>query len=284
MQWSEGLPRRLAFDSTRIGGVPDYASAVAACFGASLAGLFAGTPYENGLRRALEFVVDRTKGKAGFRDLERKFFFVTKGGEQSLPGNGKFLEALIRAVLESHWVRIEYAHFDSPSHRIRLQPYTLAIYQQQLYVIGCEKGKRPHPYRFSRITAVELLGESYRYPSKAEYDPEASFRSTFGIVLNHPGNAERVRVKLAARWAKFVLGHRWHRSQNVTIDNDGAPIVEFHCRTCVELQSWILGFGHEAEVLEPADLRSRIAATLKQATAIYESADRPGRGPSRRKG
>ncbi len=37
----------------------------------------------------------------------------------------------------------------------------------------------------------------------------------------------------------------------------------------VELASWVLGFGDQAEVLEPDSLRDQVAAELARASARY---------------
>ena len=38
----------------------------------------------------------------------------------------------------------------------------------------------------------------------------------------------------------------------------------------VEVVSWVLGFGDKARVLEPAQLRTEIAAELRRAASQYE--------------
>ena len=38
-----------------------------------------------------------------------------------------------------------------------------------------------------------------------------------------------------------------------------------------EIRIWILGWGADAEVLEPADLRADVAAELTHAAAVYSA-------------
>jgi predicted DNA-binding transcriptional regulator YafY len=41
-------------------------------------------------------------------------------------------------------------------------------------------------------------------------------------------------------------------------------------RGTTELTSWVLGFGDQAEVLEPESLREAVAAELSRAAARYQ--------------
>ncbi len=268
MEWSDTRPQRLRFDAAMVGGSPDRQSAVAACFGASLSGLFSGTRYQDDFRRALEFLVKRTRRKSEFQSLERKFYFVTRGGEQALPQKAEILERITSALLQTHMVRITYERFEAKREKLRVQPLTLAIYEHQLYLIGREDGKQPHPYRLSRIAEAEVMTETFSYPEKAEYDPDVAFHAAFGIFLNQEGAIETITIRLSARWATYARSHRWHRSQSLSWEGK-QPVVTVSCRVCPEVFAWILGFGDEAEVLAPERVRHEVLRRLRAAVSKY---------------
>src|SRR5690606_1389112 len=111
-----------------------------------------------------------------------------------------------------------------------------------------------------RIADVERLDESFPYPSPNEYDPEVVFRDSIGVWAGAPEPC-RVRVRLSREWSVHAKHHRWHHSQRIAREHsDGSVEVELMVRPCPELEQWILRFGETAEVLEPPELRDRLAA------------------------
>lgn len=259
----------LRFDKSRLEEGPSFPIAVAACLGASLSKLFDGSSYENGIAAALAYVVQRTRHRKVFRDIERKFFFVRQGGEVSLPGNASVLDELIEGVLKQKQCRINYLPFDDAVETAELiDPLSVSIYDHQIYIIGRSQ-TRVRCYRFSRIREVEVIGTAFEYPSRTEFDPEQLFDSSFGIFISPDLAVEDIRIKLALRWKNYALTHRWHRSQKVDVTNEGI-IISLHTRICPELQQWVLSFGEEAEVLEPSRLRSDIAARIVKMAGVYD--------------
>jgi hypothetical protein len=253
---------------------PPLGTAIAACFGASLAPLFEGTSYEQGLRDATRSVVERAKRAGDFKNIDRKFFFHARGGEVALPDAGPHLDELIEAVLVCNWVRLAYRHFDTPPSRVDIRPLSIVVYEHQLYVVGLDKTGRHHPYRFSRIESVTRSSTTFEYPARPAYDPKQLLRDSFGIFMDPSMPVIEARVKLAPRWKAYASTHRWHPSQACEELDDGV-VVTLRVRLCPELERWVLGFGDDAEVLAPQSLRDRIAGRLERAALAYRA------GPSR---
>ncbi len=136
-----------------------------------------------------------------------------------------------------------------------------------------------HPYRFARIQAVDVLDDTFSYPSRTEYDPQQVFRDSFGIFLDLP--VQDVELRLDKQWATYAQSHRWHDSQVVEVV-DGGVRLQLRVRVCPELESWILGFGEQAEVLAPVSLREKIGRRIVEAGRV--DAERvPAHGPTLRK-
>lgn len=262
---------------------PSHPAAVAACWAAGLADVFAGSDYERGVRDALAYVTTRARRSSEFKNVDRKFLFLARGGDSSLPDAAGHLDDLIDAVLRNRYTTIEYVHFGGDEERARIQPLSMAIYDHQLYVIGARDDGRRHPFRLSRIRSVSAGTESFAYPDRAVYDPKQLFRDSFGIFIDETTPVVRVRVHLAERWRLHCRTHRWHPSQRIDDVPDGV-IVTMSVRPCPELRAWILGFGSEAVVLEPAELAEEIRTTVGQMASNYTVTglvEKPRKGPRR---
>jgi predicted DNA-binding transcriptional regulator YafY len=274
----DGKTRKVRMDLAAVLPAPEYPTAVAACFGASLWPVFKGSSYENGIRSALSHVVGRTKRRGVFKDIDRKFWFLRRGGEVALRERQSLLDDVIEAVLHHRVVSAEYTRFSGDDERLRLEPLSIVVHDHQLYVVARDAGGAPHPYRFSRLRSVDVLRETFAYPSRAEYDPERIFQDSFGIFVDPP--VKQVHLRLHARWEVYARTHAWHDSQRVDFGADGVHVL-LRVRLCPELEAWILGFGADAAVIGPVELRNRVARRAVATARLY--AERTSSGKTRLK-
>jgi proteasome accessory factor B len=78
--------------------------------------------------------------------------------------------------------------------------------------------------------------------------------------------------------AARLVGERvWHASQRLIRDKTGL-VLEMKVGLSPDLRQWILGWGGEAEVLEPADLRRELARAATAAARVH------GQGATRTRG
>ncbi len=254
-------------------GAPTMEVAVAATLGAALSSLFEGSKIEHRMRDALDYVTSASPRPQKFESFDRKFFFVRRGGERSLPARAAELDTLAKAILNGQVVRFDYRKSGGEEQRrVRLQPLSLAIYDHQIYVVGRRLPEREvRQYRFSRTRKVELRPEHFEYPTESEYDPRALHRNSFGVFSQPNVKADVVEVRLRGFWAAgYAECHRWHASQE-NIPSGDTVLVRLTVAICPELKMWILGFGPDAIVEAPAQLREEIAQMTREAAARYAS-------------
>jgi hypothetical protein len=82
-----------------------------------------------------------------------------------------------------------------------------------------------------------------------------------------------VVVKFLPPAARFVQESRWHASQVLTQERDGSLLARFTLSTTVEIKSWVLGFGANAVVIEPEELRRDHARIGANDPGLSRSAD-----------
>jgi hypothetical protein len=253
---------------------------VAACFGASLARLFRDTPFETRLRDVVGHVLAGIEDVPMFKERVRQFLFIPRGGERALRRNGAtILDTIVDAMLRRRTLRVRHVRFRGEPEVLYMNPLSLALHEHQLYLLGYVDGG-VRIVRFARISAALMLKQTFEYPSLDEYDPEKLFADSLGVFIHDDREkgifVRDVRLRLSRRWASYVATHQWHTSQEQSVD-ELEVLVSFHLRTCPELERLILGFGPEAEVLEPADLRVKIAESARETAALYAS--KPVRKP-----
>jgi predicted DNA-binding transcriptional regulator YafY len=271
----------LRFDMASVWDPASFPTAIAACLGSGLARLFRGSQYEGGMRNALAYVIRNTHRKSEFRDLHRKFVFLEKGGDSSLPEKSGILDDAIDAVLRQRAATITYQRFSSEVDELRIEPLSIIVYEHQLYVLGRSPEDGIHPYRLSRIQKLAVSEQQFEYPDRSEYDPDQVFRDSFGIYIGVSTSVDVV-LRLAPIWETYSRSHRWHPSQVVKSGSDGVTIT-VHVRLTPEVKAWILGFGADAEVLGPAELRLEVAQDAQRLSRMYGGARRRRRNPAENK-
>jgi predicted DNA-binding transcriptional regulator YafY len=209
---------------------------------------------------------------AGFLARLRESFRVLPGPHKNYADLADVIRVLNQAVLERRTVRMKYTTARTGETRARaFDPYRVWYRNGGLYAIGHD-----HPsgelrtFAIDRIKAPELTPQRFKIP--ADFDFEARAASAFGVVVEPP---ERVRIRFAPRRALYVREHDWHPSQKIERLADGGIELSMDVGPGDELGAWVLSFGADAEVLEPAALRARVARELGAAQRRY--ADAPAR-------
>jgi len=173
----------------------------------------------------------------------------------SLPPSPDVEDACRAAVEGPHPLRIVYQSLgaEEPSERV-VRPYGLAYRGTALYLIGyCELRRQIRIFRANRILEAQVLSSTFERP--ADFDLEQYLRDIWGIEF---GPLMRVRVRFDRQVARLMKETVWHPSQRVEEEPDGSVILHMETRGKGELARWLAGFGGNAEVLAPAELREAV--------------------------
>jgi hypothetical protein len=251
--------------------IPDAASLgydkiIAACFGSSLAPVFAGTSYEEGFKSVRQWLIDRSQHRKHFGNIDRKFLVLLQGRDVNADVEESPLDDVLDALLKERRVRINYETFDGSAEVVVADPLSLLLYHQRLYLVVRQRGGRFRPLRFARIREVEAL-EKFVYPVESVYAPESVFRDSYGVFLTRE-DLGLVKFRLAPKWRAFVRTHLWHVTQQ-SLEDEAGVVVTLNVSRCPELVTFLLGFGPDCEVLEPPKLREEIANAVTEVAKLY---------------
>ena len=154
---------------------------------------------------------------------------------------------------------------------------------ETLYVIGwCRLRGDVRIFAVQRFLAVELTEE--RFAARPETRSKAALMGAFRVWRDT--NVKKVRVRFTPKAAPEIRERTWAPGQNIEdAGTDGSVILAMKVAGLPELERWILGYGGDAEVLEPAELRRAVAAKAASAATRYAGAgDGAGAGGGERGG
>jgi predicted DNA-binding transcriptional regulator YafY len=205
-----------------------------------------------------------------FRKLSRSL-----GGALSVRSSGtgladvQIFDALAKAVTEGAEVELAYHKLAGEKEETRtVQPYHLGCIENQWYMFGHDGSRGAvRTFALPRIRSVGRTGVKFRRPKN--FSLAKMLEGSFAVFEG--GRARKVKVRFTGVAARLIGERVWHATQKLTLDPDGL-ILEMRAGLSPDLQQWLLGWGGEAEVLEPQELRNAVARAAAATVAIYGAA------------
>lgn len=146
-----------------------------------------------------------------------------------------------------------------------IEPYAIG---QSTYVFGfCEPPGAIRTFKIERIERVELLKETYVIPD--DFDPFELLSDAWGIWFTNE-EPEQVTLLFQQRAAQRVGETRWHRSEQVEIQEDERLLWRALIDEPREMLPWVRGWGSDVEVLEPRWMRDEIGQEVLELARIYQ--------------
>lgn len=199
------------------------------------------------------------------RDIDRKFMAVGEHAKD-YSTDPDLLDEVISALLYGNPADAEYTGVRGMGKIYRLEPLTLAVYRQGLYLIARDTAesriKTFAVERFARFS--RLRRESFPYP--AGYDPRDLVTHAFGITGGPP---EEVVARFTPEVTFYVRERLWHPSQRLEKLPDGGVRLRMRVFVGPELKEWLLGFGAQVRVDAPASLVDFMRESHRMALASY---------------
>ncbi len=192
---------------------------------------------------------------------------------QKQPKDEKYLRilaTLAEAWISQHQVKISYQALSEKEATERtIEPYFIepAAPGHSSYVIAyCHRTKSLRTFKVERIEAIQASSDPYVIPP--DFDVNAYLGSSWGIVVKD--EVETIKLRFIPQIARIMEETIWHPSQVLERQSDGSIIMTLSVTNTVELYSWILGWGEKVEILEPEELRKRVARTATAMLDVYK--------------
>jgi proteasome accessory factor B len=177
-------------------------------------------------------------------------------------------ELLLRGLLTRRSVRLRYhSLFEQTTLRTLLSPYRLFFARRSWYAIGRSSVHRAvRTFHLGRILESEPTDLPYEIPLRFNL---ARYFGNAWQMIRERGQRNHVIVRFLPKVATNVAEVAWHKTQQCVWNPDGS--LDFHATVdgLQEIAWWILGYGDQAEVLAPSELRTVIAGHARRMQATY---------------
>ena len=194
-----------------------------------------------------------------------------------LAGKRPIYELLLEAVSARRCVRIRYDSLaEKDSIQTRISPYRVFFSRRSWYVVGRSSIHRAvRTFNVGRIDGAEILEDTYQIPRG--FSINRYLRNAWHLIPE-PGHDQKIIIRFSQMVARNVAEVTWHKTQQLSFNDDGTLDFSVTVSGLKEISWWILGYGDQAEVLQPEELRRLVAQRCKRAAQQYQK-KKKGPGP-----
>jgi predicted DNA-binding transcriptional regulator YafY len=187
------------------------------------------------------------------------------------PGFTRHVQLLTQAWAERRVVTFVYdPSIHDPGREMRparVHPWYIepSLTTHALYLFGFDETRdAARTFKIDRIRDLAVTMQTFEPPDASVED---AFVNAWDIIADQP--VVDVVLRFDPAIAARVREAQWHPSERVEVEADGSLLWRARVSGTIEIRLWILSWGQQVEVLEPAALRVDVAATYRAAAARY---------------
>lgn len=233
--------------------------------------------------RETMLMLSRFKGMPQFEwmeslltNLEDKFHLQGSADSViSMDGNEyaagiEHLSPLFNAIINKTPLSVDYTTFDGKSFKWEIHPYHIKQYNNRWFLIGLNNDEYQNITNLAldRIVKFDILHRPFIENTIIE-DFDDYFYDIVGVSFPADAKVEDVVLKFSTHRFPYIKAKPIHGSQKVLSETDrtiGLKIIPNK-----ELQSIVLSFGDDVEVLQPETFRESIAVKIRNSCKKYET-------------
>lgn len=193
-----------------------------------------------------------------------KHFTSYRPGSIDYSAHEGSLRTLLKGLEEQRLCRLAYRPLSAERQKgYTIMPLKIFSHHDTIYVSARLKKGGERLFAVHRIVSAELLDETFEPPE--DYDFERQYNEQFGIIKDE---AFRVKVRMSGFAARYAAERIWSPDQEIVQKKDGIEL-SFTTSSRPEFIRWLLAWGDEAQVLEPAEMRKEVHQTLSRMQSCY---------------
>ena len=174
---------------------------------------------------------------------------------------------LKEAINNENKILVNYYSMSSDQTTERkLDPYNLFFNNGAPYLYAfCHLREEKRIFRIDRIKDIKITAEDFLLPDDFSLADELD--NAWGV---EQGKDEmEVEIRFSGRAARFVPEYHWSDQQEIEEIGENQIIFKVKTGSREEIKKWVLGYGSEAEVLKPAELRKEMQLEIEKMLRNY---------------
>ena len=192
---------------------------------------------------------------------------------ENIPSGDVKLHQVISAMKENRMVNIKYQRYTSASNTLFiLAPFCVKLFQRRWYLLGkYEDSDNLGTFSFDRMEEVEISDKKFKMPD--DFDAEAYFSDSFGIVVNSHAKTERIVLRAYGNERYYMRDLPLHHSQREINVTEEYTDFELYLKLTDDFKAKLLSRGGWLEVLVPQSLADEMVEWHQGAIDRYKKKD-----------
>jgi predicted DNA-binding transcriptional regulator YafY len=171
------------------------------------------------------------------------------------------------AERSSRGVQFEYRDKEGNRSTREADPYGFVVSSGRIYCVAYDHARHDkRVFAIDNVSNVRVTARTFVKPT--DFDVEAFASDSISGVM-HGGAASPVRVRFAPRVAKAAIAARVVAERQIDRLDDGSVEIEYRVADPDELSRWVLGWGAQAEIVGPPEIRNRVASLTREIATKY---------------
>jgi len=179
--------------------------------------------------------------------------------------NLEIFDALAKATSQHKQLELEYrkAGTATPEKRV-VDPYHLANINGEWFLFAFDHLRKDiRTFVPARIKSAKQTGQTFE--RARGFSLEKRLQNSFGV---HSGEGKyEVVVRFTPKVADYIREKRWHDSQELRELKGGGVELRLKLSSLIEIERWVLSWGENVRVIQPAELSDSIRRAAKSILA-----------------
>lgn len=225
----------------------------------------------------IDAVIQETSAYLSDEPVTEEFLNVgevyTKGSIDHTPYQA-ILDTVIEAIRKHKVCNIVYAPTSKNEDKSYcLAPHRVAAFHDNLYVIGrlvTSSGVAEPINDHNNTFALHRFKSAEITHRNTDLVPVIADRGDGAFGWYDSGTVFETKIRFIKETAPYVTTRTWSSNQKIEYLDNGDFTLTMSVRSKNELVSWILSFKGAAEVIEPAEIRQKVADSARKILKQYE--------------
>jgi predicted DNA-binding transcriptional regulator YafY len=184
---------------------------------------------------------------------------------QPTAGFEKRFRLLEEAIGADRCVDLDYESVSSGRSRRVVEPYFIVFRARAFYFVGfCRERQDFRTFRLDRIVKLQLLEEQFQ--RRRDISAHDYFEGSWEVFKGEP---VEVVVEFSGAAARVVTSSVHHATEQLEELDSGRVRYSARVSGLAEIKRWIAGFGAEATVISPDELRQDLGRTGEFYVRVY---------------
>jgi len=193
--------------------------------------------------------------------------YIDIDNTQTRRAAARYYGAIEKAISNQTRLELEYETIEHGLTHRTVDPYFIIFRRHAFYFVAfCNLRKEFRTFRIDRVK--KLRSTEARFTRKRGVRASDYFADSWQL---YQGDPIEVVVHFRGRAARVVTSSRHHLKEQVETAGEDDAIYRVTVTGTEEIKRWILGFGTEAEVLQPLSLRGELRSIGQHLARLYKN-------------